>query len=104
MSLTMMIMKILYGFSDARGQRRRRALGKRDAVCGDVKTRWGAVGVEDVLETRTGLHEVEKVLEGLRLGEMTLGLVCPEVIMHEQIQHGRFTTPVERRHASLDGV
>ena len=104
MSLTMMIVKILYGFSDTRGQRRRRASGKRDAVCGDVKTRCGEVGVEDVLETRTGLHEVEKVLEGLGLGEMTLGLVCPDVIVHEKIQHARFTTQVERRHASLDGV
>ena len=29
-----------------------------------------------------GLHEVEQVAEGLRLAEMELGLVYPDVIVH----------------------
>jgi hypothetical protein len=57
------------------------------------------IGAEEVLETRAGLHQVEQVQEGLWLEEMELGLVHPDVIVHlerdEQIQHGRFTAPVE---------
>ena len=74
---------------------------KRDAVRSEVETRWSEVGEEEVLETRAGLHEVEEVAEGLRLAEMELGFVRPDVIVDlerdEQIEHDRFTAPVERR-------
>ena len=46
--------------------------------------RWGKVGAEEVLETRTGLHEVEQVMEGLRLAAIKLILVGPDVIVNPE--------------------
>ena len=55
---------------------------KRDTVCSEVKTRWGKVGAEEVLETGTRLHEVEEITEGLQLAEVELGLFCPDIIVY----------------------
>ena len=51
--------------------------GERDAVRGEVKTQQSNVGAEEVLETRTGLHEVEVVV-CLRPAKIQTGLVCPD--------------------------
>ena len=56
--------------------------GKRDAVRGEIETRWGKVSTEKVLETCAGLHKVEEIPEGLRLAEMELRFVRPDVIVH----------------------
>ncbi len=74
---------------------------ERDAICSKVEAHGSEVGTEEILETRAGLHEVEQITEGLRLAEVELTLVCPDVIVHlerdEQIQHDGLAAPVERR-------
>ena len=57
--------------------------GERDAVRGEVKTQQSKVGAEDVLEARTGLHEVE-VAVCLRLAKIQTGLVCPDATEPER--------------------
>ena len=73
---------------------------ERDAVRGEIDASRSEISVEEVLEACTGLHEVEKVTEGLRLAEVQLGLVCPDVIVHlecdEVVQHGGLATSVQR--------
>ena len=54
---------------------------ERDAVHGKVEARRSEISTEKVFETRAGLYEVEQVSEGLRLAEMVLELVCPDVIV-----------------------
>lgn len=55
--------------------------GERDAVWGEVDAGGGEVGVKEVLEPSARLREVEEVAEGLRLAEVQLGLVCPDVVV-----------------------
>jgi hypothetical protein len=55
-----------------------------------------------------GLHEVEQVAEGLRLAEMELGLVYPDVIVHIERNEKKSSTIVLRFrlsgvHASPNG-
>jgi hypothetical protein len=68
----------------------------------EVETQRSEVGAEEVPERRGGQHQVEQVPEGLWPAGMMLGLIRRNVIMHldehdEQIQHDRYTAPVERR-------
>jgi hypothetical protein len=79
-----------------------------DAVRGEVDAGGSEVGVEEVLNSCAGLGEVEEVTEGLRLTEVQLGLVRPDVVVHlerdEEIQHGGLAAVVEQRaRASASG-
>ena len=57
--------------------------------------------MEEILETSAGLREVEEVTEGLRLAEVQLGLIRPDVVVHlerdEEVEHGGFATFVQWR-------
>ena len=75
--------------------------GERDAVCAEVETHGSEVSAEEILETCAGLHEVEEVSEGLRLAEVELTLICPDVIVHferdEVVEYHGLAASVERR-------
>jgi hypothetical protein len=81
---------------------------ERGAVRGEVDAGGSEVGVEEILETCAGLGEVEEVTEGLRLTEVQLGLVRPDIVMHlerdEEVQHGGLAAVVQQRaRASASG-